>query len=37
MLIGTGIAGGLSTFSSFAYGMAVLTTGSMAGAVVASV
>jgi fluoride exporter len=35
MLVGTGITGGLSTFSSFAYGMAVLTTASTANAVVA--
>jgi fluoride exporter len=35
MLVGTGLTGGLSTFSSFAYGMAVLTTASMASAVVA--
>jgi fluoride exporter len=35
MLVGTGITGGLSTFSSFAYGTAVLTTASMASAVVA--
>jgi fluoride exporter len=36
MLVGTGITGGLSTFSSFAYGMAVLMTASTASAVVAS-
>jgi fluoride exporter len=36
MLVGTGLTGGLSTFSSFAYGMAVLTTASTASAVVAS-
>jgi fluoride exporter len=36
LLVGTGITGGLSTFSSFAYGMAVLTTASTASAVVAS-
>ena len=36
MLVGTGIAGGLSTFSSFAYAVAVLTTASTASAVVAS-
>jgi fluoride exporter len=35
MLVGTGITGGLSTFSSFAYGSAVLMAASMAGAVVA--
>jgi fluoride exporter len=35
MLTGTGIAGGLSTFSSFAYAVAVLTTASTASAVVA--
>jgi fluoride exporter len=34
-LVGTGIAGGLSTFSSFAYAVAVLTTDSTASAVVA--
>jgi CrcB protein len=37
MLIGTGIAGGLSTFSRFAYGAAVLMSASTASAVVASV
>jgi len=37
MLVGTGIAGGLSTFSSFAYGTVVLMSASTAGAVVASV
>jgi CrcB protein len=36
MLTGTGIAGGLSTFSSFAYAVAVLTTASTASALVAS-
>jgi CrcB protein len=36
MLVGTGIAGGLSTFSSFAYAVAVLTTASTASALVAS-
>jgi|HubBroStandDraft_2_1064218.scaffolds.fasta_scaffold39964_3 CrcB protein len=34
-LIGTGITGGLSTFSSFAYGSAVLMTHSTTSAVVA--
>jgi fluoride exporter len=34
-LIGTGITGGLSTFSSFAYGSAVLLTRSTTSAVVA--
>ena len=34
-LLGTGIAGGLSTFSSFAYGSAVLMTRSTTSAVVA--
>lgn len=34
-LIGTGICGGLSTFSSFAYGSAVLMTRSTTSAVVA--
>src|SRR5271166_38561 len=34
-LIGTGITGGLSTFSSFAYGSAVLMTRSTKSAVVA--
>lgn len=33
--IGTGIMGGLSTFSSFAYGTVVLMSGSMASLVVA--
>ena len=36
MLVGTGIAGGLSTFSSFAYAVAGWTTASTASAVVAS-
>jgi fluoride exporter len=36
-LIGTGITGGLSTFSSFAYGSSELMTRSMTGAVVALV
>jgi CrcB protein len=36
MLVGTGMAGGLSTFSSFAYGAIVLMSASTAGAVVAS-
>jgi len=36
MLVGTGIAGGLSTFSSFAYGAVVLMSASTASAVVAS-
>lgn len=36
MLVGTGIAGGLSTFSSFAYGAVVLMSASTAGAAVAS-
>ena len=36
MLVGTGMAAGLSTFSSFAYAAAVLTTASPASAVVAS-
>jgi CrcB protein len=36
-LVGTGIAGGLSTFSSFVYGAVVLMSASMASAVVASV
>jgi fluoride exporter len=34
-LIGTGTTGGLSTFSSFAYGSAVLMTGSTTSAIVA--
>lgn len=37
LLVGTGIAGGLSTFSSFAYGAVVLMSASTASAVVASV
>jgi CrcB protein len=37
MLLGTGIAGGLSTFSSFVYGAVVLMSASTASAVVASV
>jgi len=36
MLVGTGLAGGLSTFSSFVYGAAVLMSASTASAVVAS-
>jgi CrcB protein len=36
-LIGTGIMGGLSTFSSFAYGTVVLMAASTASAIVASV
>jgi fluoride exporter len=36
MLVGTGIAGGLSTFSSSAYGAVVLMSASTASAVVAS-
>jgi CrcB protein len=36
MLVGTGIAGGLSTFSSFVYGVVVLMSASTASAVVAS-
>ena len=35
MLAGVGLSGGLSTFSSFAYGMAVLASGSTRGALVA--
>jgi CrcB protein len=35
MLVGTGIAGGLSTFSSFAYAVAMLTTASTASVVIA--
>lgn len=35
-LIGTGITGGLSTFSSFAYGSSVLMTRSATSAIVAS-
>jgi CrcB protein len=34
-LVGTGITGGLSTFSSFAYGSAVLMTRSTTSAIVA--
>ena len=37
MLVGTGIAGGLSTFSSFVYGAVVLMWASTASAIVASV
>ena len=37
MLVGTGVAGGLSTFSRFAYGAVVLMSASTASAVVASV
>jgi CrcB protein len=37
ILIGTGIMGGLSTFSSFAYGVVVLMSASTASAIVASV
>jgi CrcB protein len=37
MLIGTGIMGGLSTFSSFAYGVVVLMSESTASAIVALV
>jgi fluoride exporter len=36
MLIGTGVMGGLSTFSSFAYGVVVLMSASTANAIVAS-
>jgi fluoride exporter len=36
LLVGTGVAGGLSTFSSFAYGTVVLISGSAASVVVAS-
>jgi len=36
-MVGTGIMGGMSTFSSFAYGSVVLITASAASAVVASV
>ena len=35
-MVGTGVAGGLSTFSSFAYGTVVLMSGSAARVVVAS-
>lgn len=37
LLVGTGTAGGLSTFSSFAYGAVVLMSASSANAIVASV
>ena len=37
LLVGSGIAGGLSTFSSFAYGTVVLMSASTASAVVASI
>lgn len=37
MLVGTGTAGGLSTFSSFVYGAVVLMSASTASVVVASV
>jgi fluoride exporter len=37
MLVGAGIMGGMSTFSSFVYGSVVLMQASMASAVVASV
>jgi len=37
ILVGTGLAGGLSTFSSFVYGAVVLMSASTASAVVASV
>jgi CrcB protein len=37
LLVGSGIAGGLSTFSSFVYGAVVLMSASTASAVVASV
>ena len=36
LMVGTGVAGGLSTSSSFAYGMVVLMSGSAANVVVAS-
>jgi fluoride exporter len=36
ILMGTGVAGGLSTFSSFVYGAVVLMSGSTASAIVAS-
>ena len=36
LLVGTGVAGGLSTFSSFAYGTVVLMSASAASVVVAS-
>ena len=35
-LLGTGVSGGLSTFSSFAYGVSVLVAASAASAVVAA-
>jgi CrcB protein len=35
-MVGTGVAGGLSTFSSFAYGTVVLMSASAASVVVAS-
>jgi CrcB protein len=35
-MVGTGVAGGLLTFSSFAYGTVVLMSGSAASVVVAS-
>jgi fluoride exporter len=35
MLVGVGVTGGLSTFSSFAYGMAVLASGSWTSALIA--
>ena len=37
ILVGTGVAGGLSTFSSFVYGAVVLMSASTASAIVASV
>ena len=37
LMVGTGIAGGLSTFSSFAYGTVVLMSGSAADTLVAVV
>jgi fluoride exporter len=37
MMVGTGVMGGMSTFSSFAYGSVVLISASKASAVVASV
>ena len=36
LMVGTAVAGGLSTFSSFAYGTVVLMSGSAASVVVAS-
>jgi fluoride exporter len=36
LMVGTGVAGGLSTFSSFAYGTVVLMSASAASVVVAS-